>query len=749
MIHLPHLITDLGFILMIAALATLLFKKLGQPQVLGYLIAGFLVGPHVPFMPTVSDTANITLWSEIGVIFLLFSLGLEFSFKKLFKVGGSAGFTAVFEVIFMMGLGYSFGRIMGWNNIDSLFFGGILSVSSTTIIVRAFEELGLKGQKFTDFVFGILVVEDIVAILLLVLLGAMAASGSFSGADLAMSGLRLTFFMALWFVVGIFLIPIFLRKIRPLLEDESLLLVAIGLCFLMVMIATKVGFSPALGAFVMGSLLAETPEGHHMEEVLKPVKNLFAAIFFVSVGMMIDPKILVGQWQLVILVTLLTILGKFVSTFLGAILSGQTRKKSFQAGMSLAQIGEFSFIIASLGVTLKVTSDFLYPLAIAVSVVTTFTTPYMIKSTNLVYEFVERKLPVGFKALLDRYHASINREGEVSAGALIMKAYGVKILLNSILIVALMGVYQTFLKTQAYKYTEAHPWAGTLALFTYLVLSAPFFWGLLMSGPSSKVQRQMGELKKLRYLQVGVVVGRFTLAIVLFGIMIAQFMTLKMATGVMIAVIAVAALAGQFWVRNMYQSIEKNFVKNLTEKEKQALVSEEIAKNFLPWDATLGRYEVPLECELAGMNLRSISFKEKFGINVAAVYRGSKRYFAPDGEFVLWPYDKIICFGAEEDLQGFQGYLEAARLKQQAAAISVNDEDTTDYRLRSFVVETDSDCKDKTIRDSGIREAYHGMVVGVERGTERILGPRASFTLLESDLVWIVSDNKKREEAPA
>lgn len=730
---------------MIAALATLLFKKMGQPQVLGYLIAGFLVGPHVPFIPTVSDTDNIKLWSEIGVIFLLFSLGLEFSFKKLFKVGGSAGFTAIFEVVFMVTLGYAFGKLMGWNTIDSLFFGGILSVSSTTIIVRAFDELGMRGQKFTDFVFGVLVVEDIVAILLLVLLGAMAASGGFSGSELAFAGLRLSFFMALWFVVGIFLIPIFLRKIRSLLEDESLLLVAIGLCFLMVMIASQVGFSPALGAFIMGSLLAETPEGHHMEEVLKPVKNLFAAIFFVSVGMMIDPKIIIDQWYLVVIVTVLTIVGKFISTFLGAILSGQTRKKAFQSGMSLAQIGEFSFIIAALGVSLKVTSDFLYPLAISVSVVTTFTTPYMIKATNKVFEVFEAKLPEGLRALLDRYHASINRDGEMSAGALVMKTYGVKILLNTVVIIALMAIYQTFLKTQAYKYTEDHPWAGTLAIFGYLVVSAPFFFGLLSSAPVLRAKRELEELQKLRYLHVGVLVGRVILAIILFGIMIGQFISTKMATGVIIAVIAVAAVAGQFWVRNIYQSIEKNFLKNLTEKEKQALVSSSFAKNILPWDAALGKYEIPLACSLVGRKLKDNSFKERFGVNVAAVYRGPERFFAPDGDFIIWPYDKVICFGAEEDLHAFQKFVEEARLKEHAQTIAMNPEEM-DYRLRSFIVDADSDIKGKTIRDSKIRESYHGMVVGVEREGEKILGPRASFELKEHDLIWIVSDNKKRDE---
>lgn len=740
--HLPQLITDLGFILIIAALATLLFKKLGQPLVLGYLIAGFLVSPHVPFLPTVADKANITIWSEIGVIFLLFALGLEFSFKKLFKVGGSASFTATFEVVFMLGLGYLVGQLLGWSTIDSLFFGGILSVSSTTIIVRAFDELGMKGKKFVDLVFGVLVVEDILAIFLLVLLTAIASTGNFSGLELVFSGLRLLFFIALWFVIGIFLIPIFLRKIRSLLEDETTLLVAIGLCFMMVIIAAKVGFSPALGAFVMGSLLAETPEGHKMEHLLQPVKNLFAAVFFVSVGMMIDPKVLIERWDLVLLVTFITVVGKFVSTFLGAFLSGQPRKKAFQAGMSLAQIGEFSFIIAALGVTLKVTSDFLYPLAIAVSAVTTFTTPYLIKFSEPMNTWVESKLPDGIKQLFDRYQASFNQEGKSgNVVGLLFSAYGLKILLNTVVVIAVIAAYKALLNTEVEEYLQETPWAGGVSLFICLALCAPFIWGIVMGAPSKKSRLAAEELQKLRGLQVGLFVGRLVIALLLLGAVIAQFATLKMASGVIVTVLAVAVLLGQFWVRRLYHVIEKNFLKNLTEKERKELVSSKVAKNFLPWEASLGNYELSPESFLVGKNLRAISFKEKFGVTVASVFRGKKRYFAPDGDFVLWPYDKVVCFGSEEELLKLQTYLDSEVQAQTAVNPDIVARQE-DFKLSSFVVDDVSPFKDKSIRDSGIREKMRGMVVGVERDSVKILGPTASFQLKQDDLVWFVADRR-------
>ena len=370
MIHLPDLIQDLGLILMAAALVTILFKKLKQPVVLGYLIAGFLVGPNFAFLPTVKDHASILIWAEIGVIFMLFGLGLEFSFKKLKKVGKSASITASFEILCMLGCGYLTGQLLGWSKMDSLFLGGILSISSTTIIVRAFDELNLKGRSFVSLVFGVLIVEDLIAILLLVLLSSVAVTQSLSGSELLFSALRLGFFLIIWFLLGIYLLPVLLRNFREHLSDETMLIVSLGLCLMMVVIATQVGFSPALGAFVMGSILAETPKGQRIEQLLLPVKNLFSAIFFVSVGMLINTRILLSHFDIILLIAVVTIAGKFVSSLIGALLSGRSLKSSVQAGMSLAQIGEFSFIIATLGVTLKVTSDFLYPIAVAVCALT-------------------------------------------------------------------------------------------------------------------------------------------------------------------------------------------------------------------------------------------------------------------------------------------------------------------------------------------------------------------------------------------
>jgi len=359
MAHLPDLIKDLALILISAGIITIIFKWLKQPLVLGYIVAGLLAGPYIGIFPSVVDTASINVWAEIGVVFLLFALGLEFSFKKLANVGGTAVIAATTEVISMLIIGFCLGKLLGWSTMDCVFLGGMLSMSSTTIIIKAFNDLGLRTQKFTGIVFGTLIVEDLVAILMMVLVSTMAVTNNFDGEIMFESILKVMFFLTLWFVLGIYFLPVFFKKAQKLMNDETLLVISLGLCLGMVALAVKTDFSPALGAFIMGSILAETIEAEHIEHIIKPVKDLFGAIFFVSVGMLVDPAILIEYAGPVVIITLVTIIGKATFSSLGVLLSGQTLKTSIQSGFGLAQIGEFAFIIASLGVTLGVMSDFI------------------------------------------------------------------------------------------------------------------------------------------------------------------------------------------------------------------------------------------------------------------------------------------------------------------------------------------------------------------------------------------------------
>ncbi|WP_413578688.1 cation:proton antiporter [Bdellovibrio sp. HCB290] len=735
MIHLPPLIYDLGIILVVGALVTLLFKKLRQPVVLGYLVAGFLVSQHFPYLPTIQDKASVHTWAEIGVIFLLFGLGLEFSFKKLVKVGGSAGFTAVFEVIFMVGLGYLVGRLIGWNSIDSLFMGGVLSISSTTIIVRAFQELNMKGQRFVELVFGILIVEDIVAVLLLVLLPSLAMSEGLSMGSLATVTFRMVFFILLWFVVGIFLLPVFLRKIRSLLEEEITLIVSIALCFMMVAVSAMAGFSPALGAFVMGSLLAETPEGHRVEKLINPVKNLFAAVFFVSVGTMIDPKIIIEKPGLILLLTLVTIFGKFISTYLGALLSGQSRKTSMQSGMSLAQIGEFSFIIASLGMTLKVTSDFIYPLAVAVSAVTTFTTPYLIKSSSWFSERVDKVLPESFKAALDSYKSSFERQGSRSVSSIIVEAYGMKIVVNAVVILALTFGFKLYATEFLRMLFPDFRHIQRVSLGVCMVMSVPFFWGLVKGRPAKKFIHDLDIMARLRRLIPGVTIARVLLAVFLLSVMVAQFVSLRVASGALVGAILIMSVLAYRYGEVVYKFFEGEFLSNLTEREREEISKrDEITQLALPWDASISLIEVASDSSWAGKSLRDLKFKENYSVTIASVIRGARRFFAPSGDFILWPYDKIVCFGSDSELQDLNHKVEQER------ASKIIEVETPKYRMGSFVVQKDDIYDGKTIRETGIRESQKILVVCVERGANRILGPSAGTVLQASDLVWFVSE---------
>ena len=395
--HVPELIIDLALILGAAAVMTIIFKMLRQPVVLGYIIAGVLVGPYFNFFPTVVESDGIKTWAEIGVIFLLFGLGLEFSFKKLLKVGNVAVITSLMGVGMTFLIGYNVGVLMGWGMMDSLFMGGILSIASTTIIFRGFDELGVKSQKFAGIVLGALIIEDLVAVVLMVILSTVSISRSFQGVEMILSIVKLIFFLVLWFVSGIFFLPTIFKQLKKYLNDETLLVVSLSLCFLMVVLSSEAGFSPALGAFIMGSILAETPKVERIEHLVQSVKDLFGAIFFVSVGMLLDPGMLVEYALPIAISTVVLLIGKPIFATIGALFAGQPIKVAVQTGMSLSQIGEFSFIIATLGVTLNVTSDFLYPVAVAVSVITTFTTPYMIGFSGRMSDWVTLKMPVKWK----------------------------------------------------------------------------------------------------------------------------------------------------------------------------------------------------------------------------------------------------------------------------------------------------------------------------------------------------------------
>jgi len=740
--HLPQIIQDLALILVVAAIVSLTFKKMKQPVVLGYLVAGMLVGPHQNWFPSVGDLEGINVWAEIGVIFLLFAIGLEFSFRKLMSVGASAGITATFQVCMMVLLGFVAGQAMGWNWMDSLFLGATISISSTTILVKTFDELGLKGRRFVSLVIGILIFEDLAAIILMVLLSTLAISREFQGTQLLEQVLRLVFFLSLWFMVGVFVLPNLVKRIRLLLNPEAVLIVSIGLCFLMVVLASKVGFSPALGAFVMGSLLAETSEGERIEHVVTSVKDLFSAIFFVSVGMLINPRILWEQWPMVGMLTAVLILGKVFSVTFGALISGQNLKTSLQSGLSLAQIGEFSYIIAGLGATLKVTNELLYPLAVALSVVSTFTTPYMVRGADGIYNWIEKILPLHVRRALDSYSLLPAEGGNIKTRREYLKNFGLKMLLNTVIIVAIFlamseGILPWMQERAGPKLANV-----LICIGIAMVLSAPFLWALVFSkveGYSfSVIWKNRGARSSILFLSL----FRFVWGLILLSVLVTQFIPEVFAMVIFLLALAVFTLLLYNRLERLCGAIEGRFPSNLKLKgqEKNAAQERKVTKYEMPplapWDAHLVEFVVPQEANYVGVVLEKMSIRENYGVTIALIRRGNRQITAPGRSEMLMPHDHIFVIGTDEQLLKFKKFLDFEK----------STEDTTgpgrDYTLEQYLVSDNSDFIGKTIRNSGLREATKGIVVGVERAGTRFLNPDSSMTLQPGDLLWIVGDRK-------
>lgn len=731
--HMPALIQDLSIILMVAAVMTLLFRAIRQPVVLGYIIAGFLVGPHFQWVPGIVDSESVKVWAEIGVIFLLFALGIEFSFKKLARVGAPASTTAVIEVIGMVVIGFLIGRGFSWNNMDSLFLGGILAISSTTIIFRAFDELGMKTRGFARLVFGVLIVEDLVAILLMVVLSTVAVSRRFSGIDMGVSAMKLLFFLTLWFILGIFLIPSFLKRTRHLLQPETLLVVSVGLCFFMVVLATNAGFSPALGAFIMGSILAETLEAERIEGLIQPLKDLFGAIFFVSVGMLIDPQILTQYAVPIVVITFATVFGKLLTTSIGALLAGQSLRHSVQAGMSLAQIGEFSFIIASLGLSLKVTSDFLYPIAISVSAVTTFTTPYLIMSADKVVNLLEQNLPRAWLVSLEKFRLASSSVAQTSDWRNFLKRSALKIFINGVVVTAV------FLAVAKYVY----PWltiqfeimelAPTLSLVIAFVCSAPFLWAIALGRLDDEFGPVSWNDQQYKVLLSVFEISRWLIAIVLCAFLSSRIVS----TGVVIVAVTFLLVASVFvlsrYFGNVYVWLENRFVHNLHEKE-VSLKSKELPA-LAPWDSHLAELRVSSDSLFIGKKLSELMIREQFGVTIVLITRGQKIIPAPGRNELIYPADILQVIGTDEQINHFKKECENSEVR-------IPDFIGIDYGLRPVFVDDEAPYVNKSIRECGLREATQGLVVGIEKKGVRTLNPDSMTIIEPGDVLWVVGNQK-------
>lgn len=742
MAEIPFLVKDLALILMVAGIVTIIFKKLKQPLVLGYIVAGFLVSPHMPYTMSVIDETDIKTWADIGVIFTLFSLGLDFSFKKIVKMGASPIIATIVIVFSMMMLGISIGHGFGWSKMDCIFLGGMLAMSSTTIIYKAFDDMGLRQQKFAGMVMSVLILEDILAIVMMVMLSAIAGGNNPDGEQMIGSVIKIAFFLVLWFIVGIFAIPLFLRSVRKLINNETLLIVALGLCCGMAVLSTKVGFSSAFGAFVMGSILAETIEAEKIIKLVEPVKNLFGAIFFVSVGMLVDPKILI-EYAIPILALVGSILiGQAIFGTFGFMLGGESLKSAMRCGFSMAQIGEFSFIIASLGLSLGVISNYLYPVVVAVSVITTFLTPYMIRLATPTYQVMEKHLPKRLINILNHFAMSHPSTTQQSKWKSLLRQMLINTVAYSILTAAVIALMFTFVlpfTRSLFPGWKLHWYANAITGILTLVLIAPFLRAIVMKkNHSNEWKRLWVESSINRIPLLFTIVVRFVIALA-FIFYICNYLTrFTNALMIIIGIAVVSLMIASRWTKKRSIKMERLFIHNLRSRDIMAQVNGEkkplYEGHLLDRDIHISDFDVPEDSSWGGKTLKELHLRERFGVDMSSIMRGSQRLNIPNGDTVIFPGDKLQVIGNDDQLQKFATALSTDLIPEDLEI------EKREMKLRQLIISGKSEFCGKSLLESGIRDKYNCMVVGLEEGQENLTKIAPTRTFEKGDILWIVGE---------
>ena len=744
MAELAPMIQDLALMLVVAGVVTIIFKRLKQPLVLGYIMAGFLVSPHMPYTASVADRENVQLWADIGVMFLLFSLGLDFSFKKILKMGASPIISTITIIFSMSMLGIVVGHAFNWSKMDCIFLGGMLAMSSTTIIYKAFDDLGLRQQQFASLVMSVLILEDILAIVMMVMLSAIASGNNPNGGQMLGSIIKIGFFLILWLVVGIFAIPLFLRRVRKLINNEVLLIVSLGLCCAMAVFSTEVGFSSAFGAFIMGSILAETIEAERIEKLVEPVKNLFGAIFFVSVGMLVDLQILVNYALPIIALVLTILIGQATLGSLAFMLGGESLKSAMRCGFSMAQIGEFSFIIASLGLSLGVISDFLYPVVVAVSVITTFLTPYMIRLATPTYSALEHRLPSRIIRALNHLSTSRPDTKEQSKWKRLLTQMTVYTVVYSILssaVIALMFTFVLPFMRRLLPGWELHWYANAITGLLTVICIAPFLRAMVMKKNHSEEWKALwAESNRNRLPLLFTVLVRGFIA-VSFVFYICNYLS-RFSSAVMITlgVLVIVMIVFSRTVKHRSILLERLFINNLRSRDIEAQVHGKKRPYYegklLDRDIHIADFEVPADSQWMGQTLKQLSLGHKYGVHVSSIMRGGHRLNIPDGDYIIFPGDRLQAIGSDEQLAKLGHALKTELLGEDY------DVESREMKLRQLIIGADSPFVGKTLEESGIRSLYSCMVVGLEEGKENLssVSPKRRFE--EGDIIWVVGEQE-------
>lgn len=750
MVHLDFLIRDLALILVVASITTIIFKKIKQPLVLGYILAGFLTSANFSILPSIVDAENINLWAELGVIFIMFALGLEFSFHKIANIGGSAIVTAATVITAMVFIGYGTGMLLGWGRMDSIFLGGMISMSSTMIILKAYEELKLKHKKYAQLVLGTLIIEDVVAIFMMIVLSTISVSKDISGFELGSQIGKMLLYLIIWLLLGIYLIPSALKKADKYLNDETLLIVSLGLCLAMVVIANYMGFSSALGAFLAGSILAGTVKAEKIEDMVKPIKDFFGAVFFVSVGMLVNPDLIIKYAVPILILTFVTIFGQMIFSFMGVLLSGQSLRTAVGAGMSMVQIGEFSFIIASLGTTLGVTSHFLYPIVVSVSVITTFTTPLFIKKSDSVYALISRVLPKRTLKTIKQYTSEKQNENEKD---LDWKEYLGKYIprtaITTIILICIYIVGTQVIVPALCNYGMAVKQAKWIAGAATVMFMTPVI--NLMSYKRNIVYTKLWLKNKTNRLPL-LVFRSFRVLVSIFFVML----TINTMTNVPVWILWIIAfiivffsIKSDFMISHSIK-VETRFIANFNERILEKKKKEKgMVKGYRWLDETLLIDEYEIKKILVDEPEKNIYARRKLGVQIIKIIRKENHINIPDISAGVREGDIIVVMGKKNNLESYELTL------QNTAVISKREEKFTlrDYTYRQIFTSTDienhllcmavnvtNQCEfcNKTIQMSNIKEKYYGFVIGIDRGALSMIGPNKKTQIIEGDVLWVL-----------
>ncbi len=733
--HLPVLISDLALILLCAAVMSLLFKKLKQPVILGYIVAGFLAGPYMPFTDTIVDAEAIKTWAEIGVIFLLFSLGLEFSFKKLLKIGSAPVVATILILVSMIFIGIGIGAVFKWGFMDGLYLGGMIAMSSTSIIIKALDDLGLKQKKFTSLIFSVLILEDIVAIIMMILFGTLGKGGSIDSQEIFKSVISMVFYLVLWFVAGIYFVPLILKKCKSYLNNETLLIVSLTLCFLMVYAASIAGFSAAFGAFVMGSILAETTESEHIEHITAPIKDLFGAIFFVSVGMMIVPEMLVKYWLPILVVTFAVLVLRTIVSVFSFMAGGTNFRTSVECAMSLAPVGEFSFIIATLGISLGAISEHIYPIIVSVSVVTTFVTPYMIKLAKPIADKIEPHIPEKFKREIARNESASESARTNRQWRQLHKDSAITVMVYTVLSIAIIKVCEYSLFPYLSNIVP-EIWARVLTLIVSLVALLAFVRPIVVKG---LYDERYWELWNDKYFNRAplVLLSAFR-ALIAVTLVTYAIHNMFCSTWVVLGGTIMFAVAMWILSRQLIKGqnhLESVFMSNFNSKENNADAG--FAKDLMDRNLHLTELQMPVNSKWCGKTVGEANWGRLYGVHITSILRDSCRINIPSIDMQLFPGDKIQLIGSDDNLTLF-----AMELKKEDNMVKL-DSTTSDntIEMARVVIPTGSCYDGKKIKESQIRKDFRCMIVGLDRGAHNLIRPLPDNEILGGDMLWVAGES--------